>query len=116
VEEAILRCMHAGGKSAAPSAGASPVPPQAQPTPPPSINQAIRAIDDLIISELKEVIRHKDNAAAERQRAQSNRDLGNSEVAAEQERSAAREEARAKEIEAEIRGKEKSKRAVEKFL
>jgi hypothetical protein len=58
------------------------------------------------------VAQHRANANAELQRAASNRQQGNTSVADEQTRSADRENARAHEIEIEIRGKERAKARV----
>jgi hypothetical protein len=87
-------------------------------TSPPSshgVSDAIHAIDEDIIEELKSVSRHRSNAIAELERAASNRAQGNTAVAEELAKSAERENARANEIEIEIKGKERAKRAAEKF-
>ncbi len=96
---------HAGG-------GTSPPPP---PPPGKGVHEAIHAIDDDIILELKQVARHRANAAAELDRAASNYREGNKDVGDEQTRSARKETAKADEIEIEVRGKERAKRAAEKF-
>jgi hypothetical protein len=89
--------------------------PKPPPPPPPGdgIARAIAAIDDEIIVELKQVAQHRANAVAELQRAASNRQQGNDSVADEQTRSAERENAKAHEIEIEIRGKERAKARVQ---
>jgi hypothetical protein len=79
------------------------------------VHAAIHAIDDDIIEELKEAARHRQNAIEELERAASNREQGNTAAAEALTRSAARENARAREIEAEIRGKERAKKKVEQF-
>lgn len=103
--------------------GVLPMPPPSaaggggpHPPPPPSgpgIQSAISAIDDEIITQQKQVAQHRSNAIAELQRAASNRAQGNNDVADEQTRSAERENAKAREIEIEIRGKEKAKQRVQ---
>ena len=94
-----------------PNVAGGPHPP---PPPPPhdGVARAIQAIDEEIIKEPKEVAQHRANANAELQRAASNRQQGNTSVADEQTRSADRENARAHEIEIEIRGKERAKARV----
>jgi hypothetical protein len=86
------------------------------PPPPPhgdGVARAIQAIDDEIILELKQVAQHRANAIGELQHAASNRAQGNDAVADEQTRSAERENAKAHEIEIEIRGKERAKARVQ---
>jgi hypothetical protein len=85
------------------------------PPPPPGdgVSRAIMAIDDEIIQEQKQASQHRANAFAELQRASSNRLQGNDSVADEQTRSAERENAKAHEIETEIKGKERAKARVQ---
>jgi hypothetical protein len=126
-KKCIEACMAAGGSLSAcaiicaildgviehpPRPNVVPPPP---PPPPPGdgISRAIQAIDDEIIQELKQVNEHRANANAELQRAASNRAQGNNAVADEQTRSAERENAKAHEIEIEIRGKEHAKARVQ---
>ena len=79
------------------------------------MHDVIHAIDDDIIDELKQVNRHKQNAIDESKRAASNYGQGNTAVGDEQMRSADRENAKAREIEAEIRGKERAKAKAQLF-
>ncbi len=80
-----------------------------------SVRDALLAIDDDIIEELKEVAQHRANAVAELERAASQRAQGNVAEADALTRSAERENAKAHEIEIEIRGKERAKRKVQLF-
>lgn len=121
----IERCLANGGNLAAcaimcaiidgvpmtsPSGGA-PSTPQAGG----SIRDALLAIDEDIIEELKEVAQHRANAVAELENAAHQRAQGNVAEADALARSAARENAKAREIEIEIRGKERAKRKVLPF-
>jgi hypothetical protein len=107
---AILCAILHGGIPIPPNgAGATGGPHPPPPPPDPGVQRAINAIDDDIIEEMKQVARHKSNAIDELQRAASNRAQGNDAVADEQTRSAERENAKAHEIEIEIRGKERAK-------
>lgn len=98
-----------------------PIPPNATghhpPPPPPPVGdgvaRAIAAIDDEIIIELKQVAQHRANAVAELQRAASNRAQGDNIAADALTRSADRENAKAHDIELEIKGKERAKARVQ---
>ncbi len=93
-------------------AGAPPAPPL-PPTVGDGLARAIQAIDDEIILELKQVAQHRANAIRELQNAASNRQQGNDQVADALTRSADPQNARANEIEIEIRGKERAKARVQ---
>ena len=73
------------------------------------MHDAIHAIDDDIIEELKDANRHRQHALDEMKNAASNYAQGNSQAGDAMVRSADRENARAREIEIEVRGKERAK-------
>lgn len=130
----IENCLKQGGSLAAcaiicaildalppmPPSGAGPAPPPdgARPSAPQagnSVHDVLLAIDDDIIEELKQVAEHRANAVAELERAASQRSQGNVAEADALTRSAERENAKAHEIEIEIRGKERAKRKAQLF-
>ena len=79
------------------------------------VHDAIHAIDDDIIEELKEANRHRQHALDEARNAAANYAQGNTQIGDAMMRSADRENARAREIEIEVRGKERAKSKAQLF-
>jgi len=121
----IENCMKQGGSLAAcaiicaildalppmPPSGAKPSTPGADS----GVSGAIHAIDDDIIEELKEVAQRRELAITELQNAAKYREQGNNAAADEVTRNAERLHTEAREIELEVRGKERAKRKAQPF-